>query len=387
MEATKKDSLEQLENLQIQHELAIEQAKEQQRNEFMSTQGDTDIAIETLKFKHSDELKEKEELHAQEIQKLISEREAEIEKVRNETQTLVSAEHHRNALDLVKSHAEDLKSAYSKRDLALQEMAAHKSQHSQEIATLNSIIENLNKTIEDLKKDHTNEIPDVAQFEERENSLRAEIENLKAHHDKELEESMEFDAEELQKTKDEFQAEIEKINSNHQQSIKELQEELQKLKDKEGEFSTKDAEIDELHKKIMDYEDHLRVNESKIKEHEIEITNLKNEYKQALIKQKEDSEITQQQFIDLLDIKEKELDDYKKSRRSSKDLEGSKDFDKMSEFMKKLEEKDAKIAELSKLLEDKNMGSRWLEEELDKQEATINSQKKEIEDLRKLTEV
>lgn len=51
-----------------------------------ATQGDTSIAIETMKFTHLDEVNELKRAHDEELKKLNDEREQAIEKARTEIQ-------------------------------------------------------------------------------------------------------------------------------------------------------------------------------------------------------------------------------------------------------------------------------------------------------------
>jgi chromosome segregation ATPase len=143
-----------------------------------------------------------------------------------------------------------VKGAYAKHDAVIQEMAAHKHQHSQEIDELNKTIENLTQEVESLKSSAGDQglikkyEEEIAQLKEKVSASHTEIEEIKARHAKELDDSKNFyegnlqnklDAsvidelkenhfKELQKTKNELEAEIEQITSHHHQSIKDLRE-------------------------------------------------------------------------------------------------------------------------------------------------------------------
>ncbi len=81
-----------MKTLKEQQELAIEQVREQIKNEYErtleSTQGGTAVAVEKMKLKHSDELNELKSLHTQELQKLKNDRDEAIEKAKHDIQVL-----------------------------------------------------------------------------------------------------------------------------------------------------------------------------------------------------------------------------------------------------------------------------------------------------------
>ena len=92
LQNAKKSHEEQLKTLKEQQELAIEQVREQIKNEYErtleSTQGGTAVAVEKMKLKHSDELNELKSLHTQELQKLKNDRDEAIEKAKHDIQVL-----------------------------------------------------------------------------------------------------------------------------------------------------------------------------------------------------------------------------------------------------------------------------------------------------------
>ena len=193
-----------------------------------------------------------------------------------------------------------MKSARVKHDAVIQEMAAHKHQHAQEIEELNKIIEDLKQKITSLESSDGQELVkkyevEIAQFKEEATRHAKELNDLKSSYEQSLQNKVDAsvidelkanhakEIEELQNDKNQLEAEIAVIHSNHHQSmtelrgshIKEIQEKIDNIekesKEKEeslqsklsevvNEISAKNIEIDELHQKINYYDEQLQVN-------------------------------------------------------------------------------------------------------------------------------
>ena len=219
-------------------------------------------------------------------------------------------------------------------------------------------IEELMKEIEELKK----QAEKAKELEEENTQLKCEIEELK-HRIEELE-VKEKELEEKTKECEELMENNEKLNTE----LAELRNELEGMKGEKEELEKKCKDLEEEKKKIE--EEKQRIDEEK-KAKEEEMETKSKEWEEMKAKNEED--------IAQLNKEKEELEKDNKQKQ-----------DEIEELRKKLEEREAKIAELMKMIEtlegggkDKDKNIEELVNAKDKLNAENEDNKKKIEELEK----